>query len=248
MEYKAFLEEDKNTFHTQMPVYFSQCNTERVLSLHELLKITSDVAVEDYNQLGLPRDFLKEKGFGILVSRCSYRIHNCPKENQIIEVVTWEEKPEALQLMRGYKILDEKGNILISGKSSWIVVDIKERKIIPSKNFTLRNPPSVSLALDCDNPKKIIQPENMTLWDTRKIKISDMDANGHTNNSRYAAFIEDALPEEYRKKQVKDFKINFAKEAVLEDPIELYGFIEKDKITVVGKTPKATSFEASLSY
>ena len=101
MEYKSFFEEDKNIFHVQSNIYFSQCNANKDLSLHELLKITSDIAVEDYRQRGMSRKILKDNGFGILVSRCSYRIHKWPKENQFIEVETWEEKPQALQFMRG---------------------------------------------------------------------------------------------------------------------------------------------------
>ena len=158
MEYKSFFEEEKNIFHVQSNIYFSQCNANKDLSLHELLKITSDIAVEDYRQRGMSRKILKDNGFGILVSRCSYRIHKWPKENQFIELETWEEKPQALQFMRGYKILDENKNILVSGKSSWLLVDINERRILPLKKFTLRTPPEFCIDLDCDKPDKILQP------------------------------------------------------------------------------------------
>ncbi|WP_288605644.1 acyl-ACP thioesterase domain-containing protein [uncultured Treponema sp.] len=248
MEYKSFFEEDKNIFHVQSNIYFSQCNANKDLSLHELLKITSDIAVEDYRQRGMSRKILKDNGFGILVSRCSYRIHKWPKENQFIEVETWEEKPQTLQFMRGYKILDENKNILVSGKSSWLLVDINERRILPLKKFTLRTPSEFCIDLDCDKPDKILQPEKSELWDTRIIKFSDLDANGHTNNARYAAFIEDAIPEEFRGRKPKDFKINFAKEAMLNDKVEIFGFKEENKITFLGKTPESVSFEAVISY
>ncbi len=247
MDYKSYFDENK-FFHVQQTLYFSQCRADKNLSLHELLKITSDVAVEHYKQLGLPREFLMENGFGILVSRCSYRIHQWPKENQFIEIVTWEEKPQALQLMRCYKILDENKNVLVSGKSTWIVIDINERRIIPTKKFTLREAPDFSVDLDCDLPSKIVQPENMKLLDTHYIKFSDIDANNHTNNARYAAFIEDALPCEFRNKNAKDFKINFAQEAILGDSVEIYGCTEDNKLTIVGKTPESISFEAVLGF
>ena len=222
MDYKSFFEEDKNIFHVQSNIYFSQCNANKDLSLHELLKITSDIAVEDYRQRGMSREILKDNGFGILVSRCSYRIHKWPKENQFIEVET--------------------------GKSSWLLVDINERRILPLKKFTLRTPPEFSIELDCDKPDKILQPEKSELWDTRTIKFSDLDANGHTNNARYAAFVEDAIPEEFRGRKPKDFKINFAKEAMLNDQVEIFGFKEENKITFLGKTPESVSFEAIISY
>lgn len=248
MEYKSFFEKDKNIFHVQSNIYFSQCNENKKLSLHELLKITSDVAVEDYRQQGMPREILKENGFGILVSRCSFRIHRWPEENQFVEIETWEEKPQPLQLMRGYRILDENKNTLVSGKASWLLVDINERRILPTKKFTLRKPSELSIELDCDKPDKILQPEKSELLDTRTIKFSDLDANGHTNNARYAAFIEDAIPEEFRGREPKDFKINFAKEAMLNNKVEIFGFKEENKITFLGKTPESVSFEAVILY
>lgn len=250
MEYAFFYEGDRNTFHSQANIYFSQCGIDGLLSLHELLKITSDIAVEDYRQRGLPREFLKENGFGILVSRCSFRIQKWPEENQRIEVVTWEEKPQALQLLRGYKILDGAQNVLVAGKSSWLVVDINARKILPTKKFTLRTPSETTVELDCGNPEKIIQPEKMELWDTRSIQYSDLDANGHTTNSRYAAFIEDSLPPQFRTRRARNFKINFAKEAMLNEEVALYGHIDEknNRVTVAGKTPSSVSFEAVLSY
>jgi acyl-ACP thioesterase len=250
MNYQSFHEEDKITFHCQQNVFFGQCTPQKKISLNELLKITSNVAVEEYRRRGLSREFLKENGFAILVSRCSFRIHKMPAENQFIEVVTWEEKPEALQLIRCYEILDEEKNILVSGKSSWILVDINLRRILPTKKFTLREPSPKQVNLNCDPPAKISVDENLPLLDERKIKFSDLDANGHTTNPRYAAFIEDVLPAELRTKDVKDFKINFAKEALLDDTLKIFGAFDRNKnqFVVEGKTEKAVSFESILQF
>ena len=102
----------------------------------------------------------------------------------------------------------------------------------------------------CLKPCKIGEPEGMELWDSRKIKYSDLDTNGHTTNSRYGAFIEDALPAEYRGKVPSDFKLNYSKEAMLDSQLDVYGKIEEDgkKITVIGKTSEGCSFEAELYF
>ena len=253
MEYRQYHEDGANfekIFHSQELVAFSQANLNGFFSLHELLRMTSDLAVEDYNQQGMSREFLKEKGYGILVSRCAFRFHKIPVENQRVEFVTWEEKPEPLQLARCYKILGENGDVLVSGKSYWMVVDINARRILPSAKFSLLTKSQAVTQMDCLKPGKIIQGADMELWDTRKIKFSDIDTNGHTTNSRYAAFIEDALPAEYRPKMPVDFRINFSKEAMLDSEIEIYGKIEDEgkKITVVGKTSEGLSFESELYF
>ncbi|WP_407398185.1 acyl-[acyl-carrier-protein] thioesterase [Treponema sp.] len=240
-----------NVFRSEEQIFFSQTNSEGLFSLHELLRVTSDLAVEDYNQRGMSREYLKEKGFAILVSRLAFRFHKMPVENQKVEVVTWEEKPEPLQLARNYRIYEKGGKeLLVSGKSYWLVCDLKSRRLIPTSRFNLREPSTEVSDMDCLKPGKIGESENMELWDSRKIRYSDLDTNGHTTNSRYGAFIEDAIPAEYRKRVPVDFRINYSKEAMLDSQLDIYGKIEEDgkKLRIVGKTTEGCSFEAELYY
>ncbi len=250
MEYRQYHEENGNVFHSETNIYFSQSGVNKVMSLVELLKMSSDIAVEDYRQRGFTHAFLKEHGIAILVSRVSFRIHSMPGENDNIEFVTWEEKPEPLQLMRCYKILDKNGNLLVSGKSSWLLVDLEKRRIMPTKLFTLRSPQTEVFEMDCMKPGKIVLPENMEFVEKRKIRFSDLDANGHVNNSRYASYIEDVLPSNFRNLSVKDFRINFSKEAMLDEELDIMMAVDEDakKITVCGKKSSETSFESEIQF
>lgn len=250
MEYKEW-HDAEGVFHSQRRIYFSASNANKILSLHELVKMSADIAVEDYRTRGMSREFLAEHGIAILVSRNSFRIHKMPEENSVIEISTWEEKPEALQLVRCYKLSDLDGKTLVSAKSTWLVMDLNGRKIIPTKNFTLRMPPQIKTEPDCLKPSKIAIDENgFELFDSRKIKFSDIDANGHTTNSRYAAFVEDVLGEEFRNKTPRDFRLNYSKEMMLGDELFIYGKIdsENSRIVFVGKTKEFTSFEAEIFF
>ena len=249
--FQQFHEDDNNTFHNEAKVYFSQCSNNRKLSLTELLRFTSDTAVEDYRQRGLSSEFLKEHGFYILVSRCAFRFIELPHESQKISIITWEEKPEPIQLCRGYKIIDaEDGRALVYGYSSWLLVNSETRRIVPSRNFNLRKPIDFTTDNDCPRPGKIIIPEQKQLLREHTIGYSDIDANGHTNNSRYGAFITDALPVQYNEKNFTDFRINYSKEAMLGQNLKVYGHFDDEakKILVCGETENGTSFEAELLY
>ncbi len=252
-EYKQFHDE-KNCFNFETMVYFCEANDNKQLSLYDLFKITSDAAVEDFNQRGMSRDALSEKDFAILVSRQSFRFHRMPRENEKIVLRTWEEKPEALQLVRAYEFesleAGHEGEKLISGLSSWIVVNPATRKIVPTKNFTMRVAPEFVTEHDCLKYGKIAHPENLEIFDERIVKYSDLDGNGHTNNARYGAFVADALPENLRRVNFKDFRLNYAKEAKLCQKITVYGAVDENakKVTFIGKTEEGVSFEAELYW
>lgn len=246
--YKQWHTENPVVFNSEQNVYFSQCTKNKTLSINELLKITSDLAVEDFNQRGMSREKMLENNFMILVSRNSFHFHKMPVENQHITVSTWEEKNEPLQFIRAYEIKDTRTEEkLVSGLSSWLLVSAKERKLLPVKLFNLRQPVEYESEHECLKLIKIPEKENMEFIGEHKIGFSDLDANGHTNNSRYAAFLFDALPQEFQNKNFKDFRINYSKEAMIGETVKLYAAFEENKITVVGKTD-SISFESELYF
>lgn len=251
--FKVWHDED-TTFHIERLLDFSLCGADKNIHLHELLKITSDAAIEDYSERNMGRQVLADNGVAILVSRSSFRFHKLPKEGDTIRIDTWEEKSEPLQLVRAYEITDIDGNPLVSGISGWIVVDVNVRRIMPSKRFTLRPEPVLSREHDCLPYAKISVSEEMAekevLLGERVVGRSDLDANGHTNNARYISFAVDLLPDNYASKKWTDFRINYSKEAMLGQSLKIFGYFDDSakKITVIGKTDGGISFESELFY
>ena len=240
--------DDKNTFKTETHIYFSQCTKNKVLSLTELLRLTSDIAVEDYAQRGMSREFLAEHNIAILVSRNSFKIHKMPRENQDVVVFTREEKPEAFQLVRSYEFATREGESLISGLSTWIAVEIDTRKIIPPKKFTLRQAPEDTTEHNCKMPSRIVLPEDVKELSRRIVGYSDLDSNGHVNNSRYGNFLTDVLPMSIIEGEIDEFRINYSKEALVGEEMTMFGSFSEDGkcATIAGKTSSGTSFEAQV--
>lgn len=248
---KQWHDDDLVKFHKEFKLTFGQCDINNKLTLAELLLMTSDTAVEDYNQKGLSWQYLVDNGVTILTSRSAFHIEKMPVANQKITLNTWEEKSEGLQLSRKYEIIDsESSELLIKGWSFWTVVDFQKRKIIPPKIFTLRPEPTVSTDYDGVKPGKISLPETMKEIGSHKIVFSDMDANGHTNNSKYINFVLDSLPAEYQNKTYKDFKINYSKEAVLNDEVCVQAEFAstENKIIIAGKNKGESCFECELYF
>ncbi|HAH63404.1 MAG TPA: acyl-[acyl-carrier-protein] thioesterase [Treponema sp.] len=242
--------DDDMTFNDEMKLHFCQCDVRSNLNFSELLRLTTDTAVEDYHQRGLSFKFLAENHIAILLSRIAFRFHRMPKANDVITIRTWEEKPEPLQLMRSYEIKLSDGTPLVSGYGSWLLVDHDSHRIIRPKDFTLRPEPDRRERHDCMEPGKIVMPENLRELGERPICYSDIDANGHMNNSRYGAFAVDCLPESYQQKDFTDFRMNYSKEAMKDEMIHLFGAFDDaaKKITVVGRQRENTCFESEFYY
>ena len=249
-EFKQWYDEDGITFHSEHKVQFSQSDSAKKMSLYELLKVTSDMAVEDYAQRGMDRDTLTEHGYACLVSRVAFRFHRFPRENENYVFTTYEEKAEPLQLVRAYEFATPDGTPLITGLSSWLLVDPALHRIIPTKKFDMRAPVETSKEHDCMKYGKIQIPEDLEKWDEWKIRYSDIDGNNHVNNARYGAFVANAIPENLRDAAFTDFRLNYAKEAKLGQTLEIFGKVNETekKLTIVGKTEEGTSFESELYW
>ena len=242
--------DDDMTFHSQMKLYFCQCDSHSHLSFSELLRLTTDTAVEDYHQRGLTYEFLSEHDYAILLSRLAFRFHTMPKANDVITIHTWEKKPEPLQLTRAYEITLSDGSVLVSGVSSWLLVNYKTHRIMRTKEFTLRKESARDEPYNCMSAGKIVVPETLTKCGERQICYSDIDANGHMNNSRYGAFAIDYLSESYQNKDFTDFRMNYSHEAKKGELLQLFCAFDDEakKITVVGKQLERICFESELYY
>lgn len=130
------------------------------------------------------------------------------------------------------------------------LVDLNKRRIMPIKNFTMREAPDIKTEHNCPALGKIALPENASLLAERPIWYSDIDGNGHMNNARYGAFVIDSLPEAFRAHEFKDFKINYVNEAVLGENIKLYGSFNdsEKKAVVIGKQEDKICFESELAW
>ena len=88
----------------------------------------------------------------------------------------------------------------------------------------------------------------MKLLEERKVRFSEIDSNNHVNNSKYADFALDCLPEEYYQKDFTDIRINYATEMRLGETIGLYANFSDGKICVTGKHADDVCFECELFY
>lgn len=243
--------DDDFTFHYEFTPSFAQCTPDFNMSWAEILRITSDKAGEDFTYRDMGWELLKEKGIFFAVSRISYHVIKMPKYNQQISLRTWESAPQGPLATRNYELSDKKtGEVLVVAQTLWTIINFAERKMIPAKAFDMRPTPTIVQNFDGIKPGKISIPAEMETLGNHKIVFSDLDGNGHTNNSKYINFAIDNLPSEFQNKTLKDMRLNYSKEAILGDELLIKGFFNKDenKYTIQGLVGDTSSFECELYY
>lgn len=254
--FKNYLTDDKIGFCGETKVLFGQCGSNKRMHLTELMEYCADFIIEMYAQNGQDRQFMNDNGYVQMVSRASIHINRLPAENEVMTVKVREEKPEGFQLMRYYEFLTPSGEMLIQGKSLWVIVEPETRGIVSPGKFEYLLKSDVQTEFE-KKPGKIKVPENLQFLGDQKILLSHLDPNGHLTNAKYINFAIDFLPDSYQEKEITDFRLNFCKEIKKNEIMHVYGAFddENKKIVVVGKrdthdenNKTESSFECEIFY
>ncbi|HHV72563.1 MAG TPA: acyl-ACP thioesterase [Clostridia bacterium] len=194
------------------------------LKLSTLFGYFQDIASEAVDNLGIGIEILERKyGLAWILMRIRVEIIRYPEWNEEIIIETWAQQPKKLEFERDFIVRDLKGNVIIRAISTWIIVDIKTKKVRKSELIAIEYPEIIrERAIDCKLGK--LKPFGQPIIAYRKvIGYSDVDFNGHLNNSRYVDFIMDCFSmENHKVYEIKGIEVNYVNEALPGDTLILY--------------------------
>lgn len=157
-----------------------------------ILLFAQEVAGMHCTELAVDSDALEKQRLFWAVSRHRVQITRLPRIGETIHVETWPMPTTRVAYPRSMVAYDENGNECFRSVSLWVLMDLDTRNmILPGKSGiivsgTVRGG---ELAL----PGSLI-PKSLGSVRQRAVSFTDLDRNGHMNNTRYLDWIDDLLP------------------------------------------------------
>ncbi len=191
------------------------------LGLYGVLNLLQETAWMHAETLGFGMKDMERQGLFWVLTRQSLQMKTWPSFGQEITVETWLRPPDGAFISREFYIKNDKGEIIGTCSTSWLALDRHTKKILPSQDLR----PWEQICLDQSNglvPEKIpVQGDYETLAKFR-VRNSDLDANQHVNNTKYAQWILDSIPYEFHKSLLlKSYSVNFLAETHLGDKVKV---------------------------
>lgn len=213
-----------------------------------ILQLLQDEAVEHASQLGFGWDALNERGMLWVLSKINL-VFDTPvtRENGKFSLYTWPLAPGRFYVERCFAAIDENGRQLFSAISLWLIIDREQRRIVPAQKILNDIYDGVYSDVRCDAQAdfaRIRKDENFEFCYERQIMRSDLDKNGHVNNTNYANYALDVLPPQ---EIVNQLEIVYDKELKLHDKILISTMRIGKNVYVVGEREGTTCFSALLS-
>ncbi len=185
-----------------------------------ILMLAQEVAGTHFNQISMSYDALGEMGLFWAVTRHKVQITRLPTLGQTIRVETWPMPTTRVTYPRSVVAYDQEGRELFRAITLWVLMDRSSRAmVLPGKSGV--EIPGVlrgnELASPLGLPARILGNRQQ-----RRVCFTDLDRNGHMNNTRYLDYLADLLPSVFhREHPVKAFTVCYLSEAREGDELEL---------------------------
>ena len=216
------------------------------LKLSSFMFHTQQAAGEHVEQFGYSYLFLREQDYVYLLLRYELNIYRLPFSGENITMRTYHTGAKGALFNRYHLIYDENNILIAESASGWPVIRFSQRKIIKPSLFPYIIPQNNNLSCSISEASKVATPNNLESCYTRRIGFSQIDVNGHLNNSRYADMIVDAIPTFIEGKIIKSFAINFIKEASFGDVLEILISNDENIWFISGRTGQDKCFDARV--
>ena len=177
-----------------------------------ILYYAQEVAGEHCKALALDYDTLARRRMFWAVIRHRVQITRLPVRGETIRVETWPMPTTRVAYPRSVVAYDAAGNECFRAISLWVLMNLDTRSmILPGKSGI-----SVVGSL---RGLELPSPGSLALMDhtqtrQRQVCFTDLDRNGHMNNTRYLDWVSDLLPSAFHQEhEVKEFTICYHAEA-----------------------------------
>lgn len=182
------------------------------MKLSWLLGCLQDVAGEHCKKLGVYN--LEYNGHPLFwaVTRHRVQINRLPKARERITLETWPCPTTRVAYPRACAAYDETGQLLFQTMSLWVLMDAGDRSmVLPGKSGI--NIPGITRELELTAPASLppVTGESETV---RKVGYTELDVNGHMNNTQYLNWVDDLMSSDFHRDHTpREFVVCYLNEA-----------------------------------
>lgn len=196
-----------------------------------VLQIFQDASTKHAEEIGVGFEAMLASHVLWVTMRIKYEILRLPNLDEQLTIKTYPSGKNRMEYDREYLIFDAAGNMIIKGQSKWCLINSQTRRIekmIETPVLIDEEPVYKERFLKTEDFEPKFLPDV-----NYQIKPDDIDNNGHTNNTVYAEMIAPIL--EQQNKTINFFQINFLKECMLGERIDIYSQKENGNLLIAGK-------------
>lgn len=219
------------------------------MRLSAVLRYQQEAGEQHLGPAGLGWRELSDHGIAFVASRWHAVIHRLPTLEETVTLTTWHRDRKGPRFFRCYEWRDADGNLLIEGVMQFALVSVTDHRLLRGDEFMVLAPlPDATRGVSCADPSRFNLTDG-TAAGTYAVRWSDIDRNGHMNNTRYADLAWDFLPTLWQDRHPADVELYFAGESRQGDTLSLCVSMDSDNACcVAADTDRGRTFAARVIF
>ena len=219
----------------------SSADCTKKIRFSAVLGLMQDAAYEHARQLGAGYEVLIAQNRAFVLSRIQIKAcSELPDWGERITLQTWPRGSDRLFCFRDFELSREGREPFLKATTSWLIIDTVARHPVRTQEYVSQITSREVCALEPDAPRRLNWNDATVPFDIRHARASDLDPNGHVNNTRYVDCITDAIAERHGvEARIDSLCINYLAEVRMSEAVKLGIAEEPDgEIVVQGETAR----------
>ncbi len=180
-------------YKEQQLVRTAHCDMSGLWRLSAMLETMQEAAGTHSYLLGCGRDVLLQKNLVWVLSRSEIYMDVCPKVGDTVDIETFPAPNRRWFFPRYFIFRNQAGEVIGKACTVWLVMDFTTRKMAPPDAILPFMPDNSDLELPLPFPGNLDSVAGEERAFSRLPQYTDLDVNGHVNNTKYADWLCDAL-------------------------------------------------------
>ena len=202
-------------------VRFNDTDAKEILGASGTFKYIQEAAMCQLNSQKPTYTELLNQGKAYVLSAIRVEMYYPIYAQEKIIARSWACPSKGVSFIRSYEI-ERDGEIVCEAVSSWALISVKDRKLLKVEDADTANY-FVDEPIKTEHPLRIRIPSAlpMSLMGEHTVRYSEIDINGHMNNTNYADMLCNYIPE-ISNLRIKSVGINYSSEAKLNETVKVY--------------------------
>ena len=248
MDNKTPIHQEGNKFCQELCVPCYQTDRQGLLKPSGFMDMAQEIAYWAAEALGFGYDSLHVHHTAWVMARMHIRFLRPVRWRDNVTLYTWHKGYSGLLFFRDFLMKDTTGETAIAATSSWVVIDERSRRMVkPEDLLQLMQVERPDHAIAEPAPK-IVLPKEMERVGEHTVSGTEIDINKHTNNACYVVWAIGCLPTEVAQRPLKDLFINFNKETVEGECVQLYSHNSDNIWLVEGRLDGKPCFSVEFCF
>lgn len=201
------------TFSQEFRIASYQTDLTARIKPSAILEIMQEMAGAHAEMLNVGRTRLLPMNLAWVLTRVEVRMARYPLSGEVISVETFPMPNRRVFFPRYFIFRDEKGETIGCAGSIWVLLDFASRRMVSGAEIAADIPDNRDLTAPMGMPATVEEIGGSVKELLRLPVYTDLDMNGHVNNTRYLDWCCNALGiDTMRSHAMMQFAVNFNQE------------------------------------